>query len=372
MTHVKDDSTQNEKFLAASSFCFPAEWAPQSAVMLTWPHDKSDWAPHLNSVEPVFVEIARHISQRQGLLIVARDETHKDHIRHCLSQAGIDADTCQLYQIPSNDTWARDHGPIGVYTEGKLHLLNFIFNAWGGKFPAHKDDAISRQLQQQGAFGDTPLLSQDLVLEGGALETDGQGTLLAVRRSLIDPARNPCLSQAQIESSLNRILGIRRFLWLDRGGLAGDDTDGHIDTLARFSSKNQILYQGCDNPDDPNHGELQAMAEELRRLKTDSGGPYRLSALPSPHPIYDEKGQQLPASYANFLIINGAVLVPTYGDQADKIALATIGQAFPEREIIGINCLPIIRQYGSLHCLTMQIPAVLDVDADNRLNFIDD
>lgn len=332
----------------------PAEWEPQDGVMLTWPHDGGDWAPYLPEVEPVFVRIAEEIGKRQRLLIVCRDEAHRGHIRGLLS--AIDPSNLRLHCIPSNDTWARDHGPISVMRDGVPLLCDFGFNGWGGKFAAELDDRISATLHAQGAFGRAPREPVDLILEGGGIETDGQGTLLVTRRCLLSESRNPGMTQERMESRLTELFGTDRFFWLDHGSLDGDDTDGHIDTLARFSDPRTILYQACDDPEDPNHTSLKAMETELQGLRDGEGNPYRLIPLPSPRPIHNAAGDQLPAGYANFLVINGAVLVPTYQDPADAVVLDQLTVAFPCRAIVPIDCRPLILQYGSLHCVTMQLP----------------
>jgi agmatine/peptidylarginine deiminase len=324
--------------------------------MLTWPHDDSDWAPFLPEVEPVFVRVASEIAKRQPLLVVCRDARHRAGVLGQLRTAGVDPRWVVIALQSSNDSWVRDHGPIGVVTEQGPLLLDFQFNGWGGKYPACLDNAISAGLQGQGVFGAVPLNTVDLVLEGGAIETDGQGTMLGVSRCLLDPRRNPGISRAALEERLHRYLGFERFLWMEHGGLAGDDTDGHIDTLVRFSDPRTLVYQSADDPADVNHAALRAMAAELAALRDAQGRPYRLRALPVPRPIHNPAGHPLPASYANFLIINGALLVPNYRDAADTQALEVLAGCFPGRDIIGIDCHPLIQQYGSLHCVTLQLP----------------
>lgn len=335
----------------------PPEWTLQSGAMLTWPHEHSDWSATLAEVEPVFVEIAHQISLRERVVIVCWDEKHLAHVELLLKHAGSALDQISLYAVPSNDTWARDHGPITVFEKGNApRLLDFTFNGWGCKFDAGLDNQLTDRLHAAGAFNVTPLQNIDVVLEGGSIEVDGTGTLLTTRRCLMSPMRNPHLNQQQVESLLGHLLGVDRFLWLDNGYLAGDDTDSHIDTLARFCDARTIAYVACNDPRDEHYPELKAMEEELKAFRTRDGQPYHLVPLPWPQAKYDEDGHRLPATYANFLIINGAVLVPTYDDPADETALARIKDCFPQREIIGIPCLPLIMQHGSLHCVTMQLP----------------
>lgn len=334
----------------------PPEWAPQSGVMLTWPHAHGDWADNLTATETVFVELARRIAARERVLISCYDAGHLAHVHSMLRAAGVDASRLRLHVAPSNDSWARDHGPVTVICSGEPTLLDFRFNGWGGKYPADLDNRITPTLFRAGAFGDTPLETVDLVIEGGGIEVDGSGTLLATKTCLITGTRNPGLDQAAMEKRLGELLGINRFLWLEHGWLAGDDTDGHIDTLARFCDRDTIAYVDCDNPDDEHYDVLHAMKAELESFTSVTGDPYRLIALPLPQAKTDSEGRRLPATYANFLIINGAVLVPTYNDPADAIALARLAACFPDREIVAIDALPLIGQYGSLHCVTMQLP----------------
>ena len=335
----------------------PAEWAPQSGVMLTWPHTQTDWGPRLDVVEPVFAEIASQIARREKVLIVVTGTSHRQHVEQQLVRH-----SCLLTQVefaiaPSNDTWARDHGPITVLASDKPRLLDFHFNGWGNKYPADLDNHINRELQRQGSFGQTPLDFIDFVLEGGSIDSDGEGGILTTVACLMNSNRNSGHDKGSIEQQLKHWLGAERTLWLQHGFLAGDDTDSHIDMLARFCPNDTIIYVKCDDRQDEHYAELQAMEAELRQFHTASGLPYSLIPLPMPRAIFDEQGQRLPASYVNFLIINDAVLVPQYKDEQDGHALSQIQHCFAGREIIGIDCRPLIQQFGSLHCLTMQLPA---------------
>jgi agmatine/peptidylarginine deiminase len=336
-----------------------AEWEPQSAGMLTWPHAPSDWAEDLEAASAALAVIGASISQDQRLLSICESNDHLANVRALLLRAGAVADRLGFAIVSSDDAWARDHGPIIVLDDDRPLIVDFEFNGWGGKFEASRDNAISRTLHAQGIFGPTPIESPGWVFEGGALETDGQGTLLATRSSMIGPSRNPGLDEAAVERELARLLGMERFLWLDHGALGGDDTDGHIDTLARFADAETILYSSAPIGH-PDHEALSAMADELRGLRTAQGHPYRLLALPSPGEIRDGNGRLLPASYANFLITNHSVLLPTYGvGAADAQAQQCLVKAFPGRRVVPIDCRAIVRQNGSLHCLTMQFPAAL-------------
>ena len=316
-----------------------AEWEPQSMVQLTWPHKDTDWAPMLPEITAVYEEMAREIAKREPLLIVAPEGFPIPK-----------AFNVQRSTFTSNDTWARDHGFISVEDNGNLILLDFCFNGWGEKFEAAFDNAINRHLYDQELVRGTYEDHLDFVLEGGSIESDGKGTVFTTTCCLMAPHRNQPLTQAQIEDRLKQYLGAERIVWINHGSLIGDDTDGHIDTLVRICPDDTLLYIGAD----ADHPDLLAMEEELRTLRTIDGRPYRLLQLPLPRPIYDGD-DRLPATYANYLVINGAVLVPTYAQpDLDAEALRTIALAYPDREIVPIDCRPVIRQHGSLHCCTMQ------------------
>lgn len=335
----------------------PAEWSPQSAVMLTWPHSHGPLGRILEQVETVFLNIARAVTAHEPLIVSCLHEEHRNHVANRLTAAGIDPGRVRLAVAPSNDVWARDHGPITVLRDGKPLLLDFAFNGWGRKYPYDLDNALTRTLHGQGVFGATPLEGVDLILEGGSIESDGRGTLLTTRHCLLNPQRNPEYDCVGLEGLFAQVFGTSRVLWLDHGELEGDDTDGHIDTLARFCDEHTIAYVRCDNPRDSHYAALQEMERELRGFRDNDGRPYRLVPLPLPSPKLNEHGKRLPATYANFLILNGAVLLPVYDDVMDTVALERLVPCFPGREIIAINCLPLIQQYGSLHCVTMQLPA---------------
>ena len=312
-----------------------AEWEPQSAVQLTWPHKDTDWAPILPEITAVYEEMAREIKKREPLIVVD--------------------------SIPHNDTWARDHGFITVEEQGDSltnHqspittkvLLDFKFNGWGEKFEATLDNQINKHLYEQGMVRGIYEDHLDFVLEGGSIESDGKGTIFTTACCLMAPHRNQPLTQQEIEERLKEWLGAERIVWLNHGSLIGDDTDGHIDTLVRICPNDTLLYTGGDEA----HPDLAEMEKELQALRTLEGKPYRLLKLPLPRPIYDD-GDRLPATYANYLIVNGAVLVPTYKQpDLDAEAMRIIGEAFPDREIVGIDCCAVIKQHGSLHCCTMQ------------------
>lgn len=330
----------------------PAEWEPQDGVLLAWPHAATDWDDLLDQVQPVYCELIRQIVRFEQVLLVTPEP---DATAEQLRRAGIDQTRVTICNLPTNDTWTRDSGPITVEVNGLPVLLDFGFNGWGLKFAADQDNQLTRRLKQAAAL--TPKVNTiGLILEGGSIESDGAGTILTTTQCLLSPNRNPQLDRHEIEGALRALLGAQQVHWLEQGHLAGDDTDAHIDTLARLCPNDTIVYVACDDPGDEHHAALTAMEQELRQLRTLHGAPYRLLPLPWPQQAYAADGHRLPASYANYLVINGAVLVPTYRDPADNGALAMIALAFPEREIIGIDCLPLIHQHGSLHCVTMQLP----------------
>lgn len=332
---------------------FPAEWESQSAILIAWPHRDTDWGARLVEVEMTYVALSAAITARQHLVVCVADTGLENRVRSLFNDAGVDLGRVHFQTLPYDDTWLRDSGPITLREGGGYRLLDFHFTAWGGKFEAGQDDQIVATLADRGLFRAARRERIDFALEGGGIETDGQGTLLSTWTCLHE--RHPELSRAELTRKLQDWLRQDRTLWLDHGYLEGDDTDAHIDTLARFAAPDAIVYQGCDDPGDSHYAELQAMAAELRDFRTRDGQPYRLFELPWAQPILDD-GRRLAASYANFLIVNGAVLMPAYGDDADHRASAVLGEAFPDHQIVPINCRPLIWQNGSLHCITMQLP----------------
>lgn len=333
---------------------FPAEWYPQSAIQLTWPHENSDWDYLLDEVTACFANIAKSIVRHQDLIVVCKDSElvikHLGDISECVGKL-------RLVEIPSNDTWARDHGGISVFIDGEQKVYDFTFNGWGLKFAADQDNQITKRMFDNGIFAEKVerVNKKHFALEGGALESDGKGTLLTTSECLLSPNRNSFLSKDEIENYLKESFGLRRVLWLDHGYLAGDDTDSHIDTLARFCDEHTIAYVKCEDESDEHFEALKAMEQQLRAFADADGKPYRLIALPMAKKVVID-GERLPATYANFLIMNKAVLVPVYGSELDEIALAQLQKAFPEKEIVAVNCLTLIKQHGSLHCVTMQYP----------------
>ena len=336
-----------------------AEWEPQQAVLLTWPHAATDWAYCLADITDTFVQIADAITREESLIIATPEP---DDVRRLLTGLLTDAQCRRIRfcHCPTDDTWARDHGFITLAPDQAGHplrLLDFRFNGWGEKFPASHDNAINRHLYEQGLLTGEYESHDDFVLEGGSIESDGLGTVFTTSMCLLAPHRNQPLSREQIEEQLKRRLHAERVVWLDHGLLEGDDTDGHIDTIVRCAPDDTLVYVGCDDTADTQYDTFRQLEEQLRSLRTVEGAPYRLIRLPMPRAIYEDD-YRLPATYANFLVINGIVLYPTYAQaDNDEAARAAIQAAFPHHRLTAIDARTIIRQHGSIHCLTMQAPS---------------
>jgi len=327
---------------------FPTEAHRQESVLMALPHAGTDWADDLKAALTPFVRIASSIAYDQPLLLLCDDA-------EAAKSLFCDVRNITFVELPYNDTWTRDYGPITVYRNGTRTFLDFTFNGWGGKFESALDDSVTEKLVKMGyLYGEYEKV--DFVLEGGSVESDGKGTLLTTARCLLNPNRNPGFTKEGIEKLLKEKLCVERILWLEHGELEGDDTDAHIDTLARFVDEETIAHVACDDPDDPHYEALRKMREELESFRTPEGKPYRLVPLPLPAPKYDAEGHRLPATYANFLVTNRSVLLPTYDDPQDRAMVELFKSLYPGREVIPIRCLKLIEQGGSLHCSTMQIP----------------
>ena len=332
----------------------PAEWEKQGAILLAWPHPHTLWASYIEQAEQVVLAVAAAISRYSSLIIIAGDTKYT---WKKLRKAGVYLDRVTLADVDTNDIWTRDYGPITVLKSGSPVLVKFKFNGWGRKYPSAKDNLAAERLQKAGIFGSTPIRHEPIVLEGGSIDSDGKGTILTTSTCLLNPNRNLPLSKSAIEKHLKKALGAKQVLWLNHGQLEGDDTDAHVDTLARFAPGNTIVYVSCNDKKDSHYTELKMIEAELKALRTLSGRRYKLLPLPWPSAKYDSKDNRMPATYANFLVVNGAVLVPVYRDKNDKKALKVISRAFPGYKIEGIDCRTLIRNHGSLHCITMQIPS---------------
>lgn len=343
---------------------FPAEWAPQSGVMITWPEENHpDWCNMLLEVKECFTTIAKEILKREDLWVLCPLNSSGAAI---LAAADLTSDSRQrlhLVEIETNGTWIRDYGAMSVMIGGEPAVVDFGFNAWGLKYAANFDNQVNSKLffkQHVFAHNVEYINRKEFILEGGSIVSDGAGTLLTTSSCLLSKNRNQTLSRGEIEEYLKDAFGLQRVLWLNHGYLAGDDTDSHVDTLARFCNENTIAYVKCDDSADEHFDELERMEAELKEFRTLSGEHYNLLPLPLPDAVYDGR-KRLDATYVNFLVINGAVLVPFYGTDKDKIVASQLQSGFPNRKVVGINCLPLIKRNGSLHCSTMQFPkGVLD------------
>ena len=349
-------SETNMTISGSSPLRLPAEWEPQSAVIMAWPHRLTDWAPTLEDARKCFGDIVKAVSAETPVILIAPE----GECSRSVADAGFDSGRVKVVDIPTNDTWVRDFGPITLAdSEGRLVCLDFKFNGWGLKFASNLDNLINRGLVAQGLLPGEYANRLNFVLEGGSIESDGMGTILTTSECLLSPNRNGQWSREEIEQYLCLTLGAERVLWLDHGALAGDDTDSHIDTLARFADSETIVYCGPGEYGDPNNAGLEAMREQLAGFRRADGLPYNLVELPLPEPVFDTDGMQLPATYANFLISNSKVFVPVYNQpRKDELAVMTLQSVFHDREIVPVDCRALIVQHGSLHCVTMQIPKI--------------
>ena len=340
----------------------PAEWAPQSAILISWPHAETDWADILDEVTECYVRMAYAIAAHQPLIILVVEGLDVSSLLEKRLPQAVFSNITFVVVPKTNDTWVRDYGFLTVQSTGGAELMDFRFNGWGGKFKAEHDNAANHLLFETQLLRGHYVDALDFELEGGGIESDGCSTLLTTAECLLNPNRRrqgdavPTPDKAQVEALLKERLGVERILWLHHGYLAGDDTDSHIDTLARLCPNDTIIYVQCTDTADEHYEALAAMEQELQAFRTLEGKPYRLIPVPLPDACNDEE-ERLPATYANFLIMNKVVLVPTYAQpEKDALALKNIQKAFPEREIIGVDCRALIRQHGSLHCATMQFP----------------
>lgn len=333
----------------------PAEWEPQAAVLLSWPHEDTDWCDMLHWAQTTFVGLVQAIVPKAEVIIVA------PNVSVPLSQIPEEAlRRCRCIEMPTDDTWARDFGMITtIGPDGSPIANDFQFNGWGLKFASSRDNLINRRLVECGVV-DKSVYSNHLsfVLEGGSIESDGEGTLMTTSECLLSLNRNGGMTKEQIERELCECFGCQKVIWLDHGFLQGDDTDSHVDTLARFMPGHAIAYSACDDPNDIHYEALRAMEAELKQATDCQGRPYRLVPLHIPSPIYSiAGGDRLPGTYANLLIINGAILMPTYGDKVwDKANADILAREFPDYEVVCVDCRALIEQHGSLHCVTMQLP----------------
>lgn len=333
---------------------FLAEWEPQAAILMALPNASTDWSYMLGDVLECYGGILNALTS-EGVRVILLSDSRSDaeavlaNVKH--------SEHVFVVEAGYNDTWTRDYGPLAVEKGGRLRALDFGFNGWGLKFAADKDNLVNLRLSEKFVILPEQYRNErDFVLEGGSVETDGRGTLLTTTRCLTSPNRNGGKSKKELNEILHERLGVSHVLWLDYGALAGDDTDSHIDTLARFAPDDTILFTGCRNVDDEHFEELLRMRAQLTLFRTPEGNPYNLVELPLPDPIYDEDGERLPATYANYLVTDTAIFMPVYGQEAnDRLACQTVRIAYPDRKTVPVDCRALIRQHGSLHCATMQL-----------------
>lgn len=333
---------------------FLPEWTPTDGVLLALPHEDTDWNYILDEALEQYKRLAEGlVEEGEHVVLLCQDREKAEKLFHKRFLPGI-----SFIEAEYNDTWTRDYGPVSILKNGDLRGLDFGFNGWGLKFAADKDNLVNRRLHEASVFNKNTYRNESaFILEGGSVDTDGKGTILTTTRCLCSPNRNGGLSKHQADLKLREKLGADHILFLDYGELIGDDTDSHIDTLARMAPDNIILFTGCRDIDDPQFEALLKMRAQLSMFRNSEGEPYNLVELPLPDAIFDEEGQRLPATYANYLVTQNVIFMPTYGQpQKDELAMQTVRIAFSDHKVKGIDCRTLIKQHGSLHCATMQLP----------------
>ena len=341
--------------LGARGYRMPAEWEPHEATWLSWPHKAESWPGAFEPVPGIFVEIARLLAQSELVRINVADEERAAEVRALLLRGGVDLAAVRFHLIPTDDSWVRDHGPIYVVRGGERAIINWGYNAWGGKYPPYNlDDQVPARIAAESG---EQVFTPGIVMEGGSLDVNGRGTLLTTEACLLNPNRNPELSRGEIEGYLRDYLGVSRILWLG-DGIVGDDTDGHVDDLTRFVTADTVVTALEEDPADENYRPLRENHERLRTMTDQDGRGLRVVTLPMPGPVYFD-GQRLPASYANFYIANRAVLVPTYRHANDARALHILQDLFPDRSVVGIDCTHLVWGLGAIHCVTQQQPKTM-------------
>jgi agmatine deiminase len=369
---------------AALGYRMPAEWEPHEATWLSWPHKQESWPGAFEPVPDVFAQIAGVLTESELVRINVADEDMAEDVRQLLRRCGVNLDAVRFHLNPTDDAWVRDHGPIYVVRDGdrawegeapaepvratapvvgsagaspsrrERALIDWEYNSWGNKYPpCDRDNAVPARIADE--FGE-PRFAPGIVMEGGSIDVNGRGTLLTTESCLLNPNRNPQLSQSEIEQYLRDYLGVRHFLWLG-DGIVGDDTDGHIDDLTRFVAPDTVVTVVEEDPQDANYAPLQENLRRLASMTDQDGRPLKVVTLPMPGPVCFEE-HRLPASYANFYIANRRVLVPVYNHKHDRVALETLQRWFPDRLVLGIDCTPLVWGLGAIHCVTQQQPAV--------------
>jgi agmatine deiminase len=338
-------------------FRMPAEWEPHRGTWLSWPHKEASWPGKFEPVPAIFGRLARHLAEHEEVHINVAGPAMETEARRVLEAAGADRTRVFFHHNPTNDAWCRDHGPMFVERDAggrrEQLILDWGYNAWGGKYPPFDlDDVVPTRI---GLELGIPVESPGIILEGGSIDVNGRGTLITTEACLLNPNRNPQLDRHAIEQYLRSFLGVSKILWLG-DGIAGDDTDGHVDDLTRFVNPDTVVTVVEDDPSDENYEPLQENLERLRGMTDQDGRPFRVVTLPMPRALYHED-QRLPASYANFYIANGVVMLPTYDEERDAEAASTLQSLFPDRRVIGIDCTDLVWGLGAFHCVTQQWPA---------------
>ncbi|MCI0685034.1 MAG: agmatine deiminase family protein [Gemmataceae bacterium] len=344
----------------------PAEWAPHDATWIAWPHERGDWPGKFATIPWVYTEIVRHLHTGELVHILVNDGVAEARARRQLGVAGVDLERVRFFRIPTDRVWTRDYGPMFVVSaEGGLGINNWRFNGWAKYDNWRRDDKVAARAAMQFGVRHSPAPTRNgfrntpvVVLEGGSIDVNGSGCLLTTEECLLSGVqeRNPGMSRAEYEQAFARYLGVRKVLWLGNG-VAGDDTHGHIDDLARFVGPHTVVVAVEANEDDANYRPLQENLERLRGMTDERGRALEVIELPMPAPVVF-RGQRLPASYANFYIANDKVLVPTFNDPHDRIALGILADLFLERQVVGIHAVDLVWGLGTLHCMTQQQPAV--------------
>lgn len=345
---------------AELGYTMPAEWAPHAATWIAWPHNQTDWPGKFAAIPWVYGEFVRYLAGRERVRIIVKDAAQEASALRVLRKVGVDPEAVDLFRIPTNRSWTRDTGAIFVrHPDGSIAATTWRFNAWA-KYPDYKIDAkvAGAMAAARRVPAWTPVAGgKPVVLEGGAIDVDGEGTLLATEECLQSKVqeRNPGLAREALEGALAAALGARTVVWIPHG-IAGDDTHGHIDDVCRFVSPGRVVLCSESDARDENHRLLAECAERLQGARDAAGRRLEVVPLPMPSPLAFE-GRRLPASYANFYLANGVVLVPTFNDPKDRLALGLLAELFPGREIIGIHCVDLVWGLGTLHCMTQQEPA---------------
>lgn len=340
-------------------FRMPAEWSDHSGTMLIWPHNRNTWpGDRLDNVEKVYSTIVRTLLNYEPVLLFVNDETVRKRAMNKLGNTKSLPHTLKIIKAPVNDMWARDSGPIYVkdLNDGRFKITDWEFNSWGGKYPPWSDD--NRLPETISELSSAPCYKTGMVLEGGSIETNGEGLFLTTESVLLNPNRNPTMSRDGIENMLEKFLGAEKVIWLNRG-LQGDDTDGHIDDLTRFVNKNTVITTVTSDETDPNYEALQENLETLQSSTDQTGNPLHIIQVPLPDTIVDsptvDGSDHVPSSYANFYIANGVVVLPLYDEATDQSLLDLFSNLFPGRVIEGIPCSDLVWGQGSIHCITQQL-----------------